>query len=203
MDYQQKNEVVLPEYGRNVQQMVEYCKSLADKEQRNRCARTIVATMANLKPALRGSQTLWDHLAMIAHFDLDIDWPTEPIHDNPLLSQPGQIPYSDARDLRRRHYGRLVMMMIDYAKTIQDEDERKAFALLTANRMKLNFMAWNKDSVTDQHILDDLKELSNGALDYQPDDLRLMNVRGGDINLRNDLPVKPQSRRRRRNRKNK
>jgi len=152
-----------------------------------------------LKPALRGSQTLWDHLAIIADFSLDIDWPNEPIRTNPMQQRPDTIPYTDSRTLKYRHYGRLILQMVDHAKQIVDEEERKAFALLTANRMKVHFMAWNKDTVTDQHILDDLRTLSDGVLDYQPTELQLMNVKNSDINLRNDVPLKAQSRRRRRN----
>jgi len=199
MDYQQNTELTLPEYGRNVQQMVEYCKTIEDREQRNLCAKTIITAMGNLKPALRGSQTLWDHLAIIADFSLDIDWPNEPIRTNPMQQRPDTIPYTDSRTLKYRHYGRLILQMVDHAKQIVDEEERKAFALLTANRMKVHFMAWNKDTVTDQHILDDLRTLSDGVLDYQPTELQLMNVKNSDINLRNDVPLKAQSRRRRRN----
>ncbi len=200
MEYQQKKEMILPEYGRNVQQMVEYCKKLEDKDKRNLCARSIISTMSNLMPSLRGTQTLWDHLAMIAGFDLDIDWPTEPIHENRLESKPNHIDYHNPRTLKMRHYGRLVPQMIERACECQDDNERKSLARLAGIRMKMDFVTWNKDEVSDQYILDDMKALSDGKLSYTTADLQLGNV--SNVRLQNDLPVKEFSRRRHRRNNN-
>lgn len=174
--------LVLPEYGRNVQQMVDFCKTLPDREERNICARSIVATMGNLYPELRntpdGFQKLWDHLAIMAEFDLDIDYPVEIVKAENLATKPKRVEYnSSARKMRFRHYGISLQRMIDHAAEMQPSEERDELVRLLANHMKKAMLAVNKDGVDDEKIFNDLRDLSHGAINIHPGELRLHEFR--------------------------
>ena len=111
----QKEKLLLPEYGRNIQQMVEYCTTLETKEERNRCANTIIQTMGNLFPQLRDApefkHKLWDHLAIMSNFTLDIDFPYEVIKQENLQTTPQPI-YYQLESIKFRHYGKIIEQMI-------------------------------------------------------------------------------------------
>lgn len=164
--------LILAEYGRNVQNMVDYICQLPTKEERNRYAQVVIEMMGFLNPHLRDvadfKHKLWDHLHIISDFKIDVDSPY-PIPDrNGLQPKPALLAYPQHR-IRYKHYGHTVEKMIEKAKQITDEDRRRQMAESIANFMKMAYVTWNKDSVTDDAILKDLDALSEGALSVGPD----------------------------------
>lgn len=167
----------LPEYGRNIQEMVDYCLTIEDREERTVCAYSIVAAMANLFPELKSggeyNHKLWDHLAIMSDFNLDIDYPCDVIQSENLNSRPQNLKYSDY-SIRRRHYGRTIQSLVDQIPTIENDDERKDFIRLVANQMKKNLLLVNKDGIDDARVFSDLAEMSGGAVRINPDEMHLV-----------------------------
>jgi hypothetical protein len=157
----------LPEYGRNIQNMVDHCLTIQDKDERNRCANTIISIMGNMFPHLRDvndfKHILWDHLAIMANFELDVDYPYEVIKKENLYQHPPQVLYND-NNISYRHYGRTLEKLINRAASFEEGEEKNALILLIANQMKKSYIIWNKDSVDDRKILKDLAELSAGKI---------------------------------------
>ncbi len=176
----QQRRLPLPEYGRSVQNMVDHALTIEDRAERQRCANTIVNIMGGMFPHLRDvadfKQKLWDHLAIMADFKLDIDYPVEIVKKESLEIKPQRIPYSQ-HDIRFRHYGRFVQDMIKLAVDYQEGEERNQLIRMIANHMKRDYLNWNKDGVEDQKILDDLCELSGGKIKLSAEDLRLTEQR--------------------------
>ena len=166
----------LPEYGRSVQNMVDHALTIEDREERQRCANTIINIMGSMFPHLRDvpdfKHKLWDHLAIMSDFKLDIDYPFEIVKKEDLVMRPERLPYSTG-DIRYRHYGRFLGELVKKAVEIEDEAERKALIRLLAIQMKKSLGNWNKDGMEDQKIVDDLREYSQGAIDLQVEDLQL------------------------------
>ncbi|MDE5745498.1 MAG: DUF4290 domain-containing protein [Paramuribaculum sp.] len=172
----QQKKLILPEYGRNIQQMVDYCLTLTDKEERTRCARTIVSTMANLFPELKDGEDnhrkLWDHLAIMSDFKLDIDYPCEIIKPDNLNTLPDKVPYT-FNNIRYRHYGKALERLIDKASEMEEGEERTELCRLIANHMKKLMLTVNKDGVEDAKIFKDLAEISRGRIIISPDSMLL------------------------------
>lgn len=159
--------LILAEYGRNVQNMVDYICQLPTKEERNQYAQVVIEMMGFLNPHLRDvadfKHKLWDHLHIISDFKIDVDSPY-PIPDKAAIHpQPEQLEYPQHR-IRYKHYGHTVERMINKARQIEDPEKKSTMAEGIANFMKMAYVTWNKDSVTDDHILEDLAELSGGDL---------------------------------------
>lgn len=165
----QLKKLILPEYGRNIQQMVDHCLTIEDRDERTRCAYTIIATMGNLFPDLRedDSHKLWDHLAIMSDFQLDIDYPCKVVKPDDLISRPDKVPYT-GNHIRYRHYGKDLEMMIARAAEMEDGEERNELIMLLANHMKKLMLAVNKDGVDDAKIFKDLAEYSHGAIRLDP-----------------------------------
>ena len=177
MEYNtQRKKMELPEYGRSVQNMVDHALTIKDREERQRCANTIINIMGSMFPHLRDvpdfKHKLWDHLAIMSDFKLDIDYPFEIVKKEDLVMRPERLPYSTG-DIRYRHYGRFLGELVKKAIEIEDEAERKALIRLLAIQMKKSLSNWNKDGMEDQKIVDDLREYSQGAIDLQVEDLQL------------------------------
>ena len=156
------------EYGRNIQNMVKYIKTLENKEDRNKHALAVIDLMGFLNPHLRDvadfKHKLWDHLFIIADFDLDVDSPYPIPSRESLDTKPERVPYPSNK-IKYKHYGKTVELMIERAKEITDEPERKSSMVASiANFMKMSYVTWNKDSVSDESIINDLKVLSKGEL---------------------------------------
>ena len=132
--------------------------------------------MGRMFPHLRDvpdfKHKLWDHLAIMSDFKLDIDYPFEIVKKEDLVMRPERLPYSTG-DIRYRHYGRFLGELVKKAVEIEDEAERKALIRLLAIQMKKSLSNWNKDGMEDQKIVDDLREYSQGAIDLQVEDLQL------------------------------
>ncbi|AGC77976.1 uncharacterized protein DUF4290 [Nonlabens dokdonensis] len=163
----ERNQLVIPEYGRHIQKLVEHCKTLETKEERNRMATAIIGVMGNLNPHLRDvadfQHKLWDQLFVIAGFDLDVDSPY-PIPDKEeLAARPKKMTYPQKRP-RYRFYGNNIQGMINVALGWERGEKREALAYIIANHMKKSFLNWNKDSVDDSVIFKHLFELSDGEI---------------------------------------
>jgi hypothetical protein len=164
----QRSMMILPEYGRNIQKMVEYAVQLEDREERNKAARAIIAIMGNLNPHLRDvsdfKHKLWDHLHIISGFKLDIDSPYEKPTPEVLAEKPKPVPYSEY-DIRYKHYGKIIELLIKQASEYKEGPEKDMLIKLIANHMKKCYLTWNREVVNDEHIFEDLKKLSGGALE--------------------------------------
>jgi hypothetical protein len=163
----QRKRMALPEYGRNVQKMVDHIKTIEDRDERNRAAKTIIQIMGNLNPHLRDvgdfKHKLWDHLALIAEFELDIDSPYIVPERSKFVEKPKQIPYQQG-NIRWLHYGRVIELMIDAAADLQEGEEKEYFTSLIVNQMKKSYITWNRGQVADEVIIGDLLQLSHGKL---------------------------------------
>lgn len=163
-----REELIIPEYGRNVQQMVKHAVSIPDREERNKCARAIITIMGQLFPHLRDvddfRHKLWDHLFVMSEFKLDVDAPYPVPTPDTFNAKPRRVKYPQS-NIRYGHYGKTVEDLIAKAVETTDEQERKEFTLAIANLMKRNFITWSQGSVKDEVILADLKSLSKGKLD--------------------------------------
>jgi hypothetical protein len=153
---------------------------IPDKEERQRCANAIINTMGNLFPHLRDindfKHILWDHLAIMSDFKLDIDYPYEVIKKEDLYSKPPRIPYNNTRFFYR-HYGKIIEQLIQKANELEEGEERNYLIALLANQMKKSYLSWNKDSVEDGKIFLDMEELSHGTIRLNGESCKLTESR--------------------------
>ncbi|MBO4722005.1 MAG: DUF4290 domain-containing protein [Muribaculaceae bacterium] len=167
----QLKKLALPEYGRNIQQMVDYCCTIEDRDERNKCARSIINTMSNLFPQLKQEtdyqHKLWDHLAIMSNFTLDIDYPYEVVKPENLDSKPVPIKYKH-EGIKMRHYGKIVDQMIQRACEYPDGDEKEALVMLIANHMKKLIYQISNEDVEDAKIFKDLEYFSKGQIVLDP-----------------------------------
>lgn len=159
----QLKRMILPEYGRNVQSMVDHALTIEDKAERTRCAHSIINIMGNLFPHLRDVEDfkhkLWDHLAIMSDFKLEIEYPYEIIRKENLYTRPDKVAYSLPR-IRYRHYGKFLEQMFAKVDSIEDQNQRRQLLSLLANHMKRSFMNVSKDSgeIEDEKIIKDILE---------------------------------------------
>ncbi|MDE7458314.1 MAG: DUF4290 domain-containing protein [Muribaculaceae bacterium] len=168
--------LILPEYGRNIQRMVDHCLTIEDRYERTRCASTIVKTMELLFPVQGNADAyrrkLWDHLAIMSDFSLDVDLPFELVSKSSLDDRPQLLSYEQG-PLDYRHYGLLLQRTIATAAQMEEGEERDALILLLANHMKKLMLTVNPDGVDDAKIFKDLRILSQGAINLNPDEVSL------------------------------
>jgi hypothetical protein len=172
----QEKRLALPEYGRNIQNMVDYCVSVSDREERTRCANTIVNIMGNMFPHLRDvndfKHILWDHLAIMSDFALDIDYPYEVVKREDLYTRPPRLPYYQSK-FAYKHYGKNLENMIKKATQYEEGEQKEYLISLLANHMKKSFLTWNKEVVDDQKIFKDMEDLSKGKIVLDEDSHKL------------------------------
>lgn len=189
-DYNTSREkLILAEYGRNVQNMVEYIVALPTKEERNRYAQVVIDMMGFLNPHLRDvpdfKHKLWDHLQIISKFKIDVDSPyPTPTHEE-INFKPEVLSYPQKR-IKFKHYGHTVELMIKKAKEITEPEKRTHMITSIANFMKMAYVVWNKDHVADEQILNDLSELSNGELDVSSVVLNKVDVKAASASNNNN-----------------
>lgn len=175
----QRKKMTLPEYGRNVQKMIDHIKTIEDRDERNRAAKTIIQIMGNLNSHLRDvgdyKHKLWDHLALIADFGLDIDSPYPEPEIEKLTEKPNQIPYQQG-GIRYLHYGRIIELMIEAAAEMEDGEEKEYLTTLIVNQMKKSYITWNRSQVSDEVIIGDMKLLSRGRL-KMTDGVKILEVK--------------------------
>lgn len=168
LTYNTQNErLKMPEYGRYMQEMVKHCMTIEDRDERNRCARTIVSSVCNLNPALSSNddfkKKLWDHIAIMSDFKLDIDYPYEVVQEEALHTVPEnvEIPHGN---IRHRHYGKYVEDMIAKTIAMPEGDERALLEVLIASHMKKAMLAVTSEGVDDERIFKDLYNMSRGTI---------------------------------------
>ena len=163
-----RGKMAIPEYGRNIHKMVNHILTIEDREERNKAARSIISIMGNMNPHLRDindfKHKLWDHLAIISDFKLDIDSPYPAPELSTLTEKPKPGPYNNY-PIRYKHYGRLLEHMIKTATEMEEGEKKEALVHLIANHMKKSYLTWNKAQVTDDIIFNDLRELSGGLIE--------------------------------------
>ncbi|RZF62282.1 DUF4290 domain-containing protein [Sphingobacterium corticibacterium] len=167
-----RSKLILAEYGRNVQNMVDYICTLPTKEERNRYAQVVIDMMGVLNPHLRDvsdfKHKLWDHLHIISDFKIDVDSPYPIPARDAIHKKPDLLDYPQ-HSIRYKHYGHTIERMIEKALAMPAPENRERMALSIANFMKMAYMTWNKDTVQDDHIIQNLAELSNGLLTLPAD----------------------------------
>ena len=173
--------LIIPEYGRHIQKMVDHAISLEDKEARNKCAKSIIAVMGNLNPHLRDvpdfQHKLWDQLFIISDFKLDVESPFPKPSKEELTEPPEPLEYPQNYP-KYRFYGNNIKRMIDVANKWEDGDMKEGLVMTIANHMKKCFLNWNKDTVEDQVIFKHLFELSDGKIDIRNSDEELSESQG-------------------------
>ena len=168
LDYNtQREKLIMPEYGREIQKMVEYACELPTKEERLKCAKTIIRQMENKNPQLSENadyeQTLWDHLYLMSHRELDIDWPFDVSEADKILSKPEPMKLPNGK-IHLRHYGHLVEELFEQLKTMPEGEERDALVKKTANQMKRDLVTWGHGSADDERIANDLARYTDGKI---------------------------------------
>ena len=173
MEYNtQLDKLIIPEYGRNIQGMIEYCCTISDREERNLCAKAIIQVMGQLNTPIRYvedfNHKLWDHLYIISQFKLDVDGPYSMPNAETFKEKPKVLDYPKGR-IKYKHYGKTIEEIIKKAKEFPLGAERNELTRQIANHLKKSYYNWNKDSITDEVILKNLNELSAGELKVEGD----------------------------------
>ena len=170
LDYNTARErLVMTEYGREIQRMIDVAIALPTKEERMRCAHTIIHQMEMKNPQVREGedyqQTLWDHLYLMSRKRLDIDWPYDMSEAENILTKPAPMKHPSLNgQSRMRHYGQLLMEVFERLKTMPESAERDELVRLTANQMKRDLMTWSHGSVDDEKVADDLARFTDGKI---------------------------------------
>jgi len=173
-----RGRLIIPEYGRNVQKMVDFALTIEDREKRTNTAKTIILSMAQMNPSIKETmdfnKVLWDHLYIISNFKLDVDGPYPMPTEEKFTQKPDKLEYSD-KNIKLRHYGKHLINIIEKAIDYEEGEEKQALILTIANQMKKSYLKWNRDSVNDQTIAKHLFGLSDGKL-ILPEDTKLIAI---------------------------
>lgn len=191
MDYNSnQKKLVLPEYGRNIQNMVDYVLTIEDRKERQRAAQTIIDVMGNLYPYLRDVEDfrhkLWDHLCIMADFKLDIDYPYDLPDMEVLRAKPNKIPYNSG-SMKYKHYGIVVQKMIKRTAEFDEGPDKDLLVQMIADHMKKCYLTWNKETVDDVRVMADFQELSKGRIDV-PEDFQLKDSKDLIFNTKKKNP---------------
>lgn len=167
--------LIISEYGRHIQKLVDHAVNLEDKEERNKMVKAIIDVMGQLNPHLRDvpdfAHKLWDHIYIMSEFRLEADSPYPVPEKESFSKKPEKMSYPE-NGIRFKHYGKTVELLVGKAIQMEEGKEKEAFIEAIANLMKKHYLSWNRNSVNDENILEDLKKLSRGKLEV-PMDLSL------------------------------
>jgi hypothetical protein len=175
----QRSHLIIPEYGRHLQKLIDQATAIEERDERNKAARYIISVMGSLNPHLRDvpdfQHKLWDQLFIMSDFNLDVDSPY-PIPSKDILTQkPDRLNYPQNFP-KYRFYGNNIKYMIDVANSWEESELKNALVLVIANHMKKCYLSWNKDTVTDEVIFEHLMELSGGKLNLSKSNEELSNT---------------------------
>lgn len=174
----ERKSLKLPEYGRNVQKMVDYLRTIEDRDKRNEQARAVVKVMEIVNPQVHlqenYEQKLWDHLFIIADFNLDVDSPYPMPNPEKFTVPPSVVPMKKS-PIKAYHYGRNIESIINLIADAPDGEVKTAMIHSIAGYMRQQYLIWNKDSVTDETIFHDMEELSGGRIQV-PEDMHLSRI---------------------------
>jgi len=171
LDYNtQRSRLILPEYGREVQKMVDHAVSLPTKEARQQCAETIIGIMQRMFPQNGDSsnQKLWDHLALMSNFQLDIDYPCDVSQALKIADKPEPMPYP-MQTIPVRHYGNMMFEIFEKLKNMPAGPERDELTRITANQMKRDLYQWSHGSADDEKVASDLARFTDGVIQLDLD----------------------------------
>lgn len=161
--------LIIPEYGRHIQEMVDYCMAIEDREKRNEFAEIIIEVMGELNPHLRDVEDfqhkLWDQLFIMSEFRLEVDSPFPVPERTEVYSRPERVAYPQG-EYKYKYYGKNIRKMITVANCWEG-DKREGLIMVIANHMKKCYLIWNKDTVEDHVIFDHLFEMSDGTIDLR------------------------------------
>lgn len=168
MEYNtQRNKLKITDYGRNVAKLIDYCKTLDDRDERNKMAETIIDVMAHVNPKVKERtdyrHILWDHMMLIANYELDVDSPYPIEHEEDAILHPHPIKHQES-NIHYRHYGRALEDMVKAVAEMEDSPERQKIVSQIAHTMKRQYLQWNRETVEDELIVEQLTELSGGRL---------------------------------------
>ena len=170
-----QKKLIMPEYGRHVHLMVQHAIQIKDREQRNIAAQTIIGVMGNLMPHLRElpdfKHKLWDHLMIISEFKLDIDSPYPLPSTDEMVEKPHIVPYPQAH-IRQKHYGKILVDMIREAGKLEDCPQRDSLIRLLAAQMKKSYTAWNRSEISNEQIVQDIWDITDGKVVLNPESLQ-------------------------------
>lgn len=177
VDYNtQRPKLIMSEYGRSIQQMVDTCKSLPTKEQRLNCAWNIISVMERMAEQKGDKEDfikkLWNHLAAISNYELDIDYPVEIQHQDGNNEREA-IPYPK-NNIHRRHYGSIVEKFTEELMAMPDGAEKEQLTMRIANHMKRDLSNWLTDAMSDAKVIDDLSRYTEGKIQLDPSTVRLV-----------------------------
>ena len=180
LDYNtQREKLLLPEYGREIQNMVSHCLELPTKEERQQCAETIVSIMDRMNPQGRESadheQKLWDHLAIMADFKLDIDYPYDVSQALKIATKPEPMGYPMSK-IPVRHYGKMMFELFEQLKTMEEGNEKEELVRLVANQMKRCLIQWGHGSSDNEKVASDLAHFTNGKIQLDLDTFQFERV---------------------------
>lgn len=171
-----ETQLLMPEYGRNIQRMVDHCVMIEDRDERTRCAYAISDVMATLFPAMLGDkgdrQKIWDHINVMSRFELDIDFPCEVIGAEQLAPSHSKIPYTGTIS-RFRHYGRNIQSMIRTVADMENSVEKDNLIFLIANQMKKLLVMQNPENASDERVFIDFADISEGKIQIDPSSYKL------------------------------
>lgn len=172
----QRKKLKFMDYGRSVEGLIQYAKTIEDREQRNQAAQTIVEVMSRVVPRSRENagwkRRMWDHMMVLADWELDVDWPVwagrkpESKPEEVMAMNPHRLSYKNKR-LKFRHYGRIIESMIDCAKNMDESAERDELVSQMVEAMKNSYANWSNASIEVEDIYNQLYEMSDGVLDYR------------------------------------
>lgn len=168
MEYNtQRSKLKITDYGRNVAKLIDYCKTLDDRDERNKMAETIIDVMAHVNPKVKERtdyrHILWDHMMLIANYELDVDSPYPIEHEEDAILHPHPIKHQES-NIHYRHYGRALEDMVKAVAEMEDSPERQKIVSQIAHTMKRQYLQWNRETVEDELIVEQLTELSGGRL---------------------------------------
>lgn len=171
-----EKKLALPEYGRNIQRMIDHCLTIENREERTRCAYTIADVMARLFPSVLGEKgdrrKIWDHINLMSNFELDIDFPCEVAGREQLEPEVKKVPYSSGFN-RFRHYGRNIQEMLKAVSEMENSVEKDHLIFLIANQMKKILIVHNPENAGDAKVFADIADISGGRITIDPSTYRL------------------------------
>ena len=185
LDYNtQREKLVLPEYGREIQDMVAYCVTLPTKEERQDCAETIISIMDRMNQQNHGNadhiQKLWDHLALMADFKLDIAYPFDVSQAMKIASKPEPMTYPMSK-IPVRHYGKMMFELFEKLKNMEEGDERTELIRVVANQMKRCLIQWGHGSSDDEKVASDLARFTDGKVQLDLDTFKFDKINARDL----------------------
>ncbi len=186
LDYNtQREHLVLPEYGREVQKMVDHAVGLPTREERQSCAETIISIMERMFPQTRDAaehkRKLWDHLALMSNFKLDIEWPFDISQAQQITSKPTPLEYP-MKAIPIRHYGNMIFELLEQLKNMEPGPERDELTRLTANHMKRNLYQWSHGSADNEKVASDIARYTDGKIQIDLDTFVFEKINERELN---------------------